>query len=85
MTPSLKGGFRAGALLLALVIVGGCGIEGMPIPPGKVPPETPPEQPAKASAQKGTSPQGAKPSGGGPPVPPSGENQEEPAGGFPDK
>ncbi|MGC8529572.1 MAG: hypothetical protein ACP5OP_05155 [Leptospirillia bacterium] len=66
----------AGGLLLA-VFLGGCGIQGNPIPPENVPPETPPEAPQKKSSPGGTP--SAPQKGGGD------LNQEEPEGGFPDQ
>ena len=68
--------FLLGGLLLA-VFLGGCGIQGTPIPPENVPPETPPEAPAKKSPPGGT-PSGPQKGGGD-------LNQEEPEGGFPDQ
>lgn len=63
--------------LLLLVFLGGCGIQGSPIPPENVPPETPLEAPAKKSPPGG-SPSGPQKGGGG-------LDQEEPEGGFPDQ
>ena len=63
--------------LLLLVFLGGCGIQGTPIPPENVPPETPPEAPAKKASPGGT-PSGPQKGGGD-------LNQEEPEGGFPDQ
>jgi hypothetical protein len=65
------------AVLLLALSLGGCGIEGTPIPPENVPPETPLEAPAKKTAPPQT-PAGPQKGGGG-------MDQEEPDGGFPDK
>ncbi len=67
--------FLAGLVLVAFL--GGCGIQGSPIPPENVPPETPPEAPAK-KAPPGSAPSGGQKDGGD-------LNQEEPEGGFPDQ
>ena len=71
-----RGRYRLAGLLL-LVFLGGCGIQGTPIPPENVPPETPPEAPAKKSPPAG-SPSAPQKGGGD-------LNQEEPEGGFPDQ
>lgn len=64
-------------LLLLLVFLGGCGVQGTPIPPENVPPEAPLEAPAK-KAPPGGSPSGPQKGGGD-------LDQEEPEGGFPDQ
>ena len=77
------------ALAGAFLVMCGCGVQGMPIPPDRVSPETAPDQPAAGTSQKGSGTSLSGPGSevekkGAPPSSPE-ENQEEPPGGFPDE
>ena len=81
-------------LLLGILMLPACGIQGMPIPPEQVPPETVPPNPAATASPSGKDQTGGKSSPGNQegakggkegPSSSQGESDEVPEGGFPDE
>ena len=78
-------------LLLGILMLPACGIQGMPIPPEQVPPETAPPNAAATPSPSGKDQSGGKSYPGnqegakGGPSSSQGESGEVPEGGFPDE